>query len=35
MEHPLAAEQRDGITLDRLLELHALHGHDIGPALTE
>jgi hypothetical protein len=32
-DHPLAIEQRDGITFDRLLEIYALNGHDIGPAL--
>jgi hypothetical protein len=26
-DHPLAAEQRNGITLDRLLEIYAEHGH--------
>jgi len=28
--HPLAVEQRDGISLDRLLEIFALNGHDLG-----
>jgi hypothetical protein len=28
-DHPLAVEQRTGITLDRLLELYALNGHDM------
>jgi len=35
MDHPLACEQRDGITLDRLLEIYAAHGHDIGAALLD
>ena len=26
-DHPLALEQRNGITFDRLLEILALHGH--------
>jgi hypothetical protein len=34
-DHPLAVEQREGITLDRLLELYAIHGHDIRPALSD
>lgn len=29
MDHPLAVEERDGITLDRLLEILALNGHDL------
>ncbi|HJQ60188.1 MAG TPA: DUF2199 domain-containing protein [Vineibacter sp.] len=32
-DHPLAVEQRDGITFDRLLDIYALNGHDIRPAL--
>jgi len=28
-EHPLSLEQRNGITLDRLLEIYALNGHDL------
>ena len=28
-EHPLAVEQRDGITIDRLLEIYSLNGHDL------
>jgi len=28
-DHPLAAEQRDGISFDRLLDIYALNGHDI------
>ena len=31
--HPLAIEQRDGITFDRILEIYALHGHDVRAAL--
>ena len=34
-EHPLAREQRDGITLDRVLELHALNGHDLARAVAD
>lgn len=33
--HPLAAEQRDGVSLDRLLEIYALNGHDMRPLLTD
>jgi hypothetical protein len=33
-DHPLAREQREGITFDRLLEIYALHGHDIRAALS-
>src|SRR6202035_3427906 len=33
--HPLAVEQRLGITLDRLLELLATNGHDIRPSLYD
>jgi len=32
-DHPLAVEQRQGINLDRLLEIYALAGHDIRSAL--
>lgn len=32
-DHPLAVEQRDGISFDRVLDLLALNGHDIRPAL--
>lgn len=32
-DHPLAREQRDGISFDRLLDIYASHGHDIRPAL--
>ena len=34
-EHPLAVEQRQGITFDRILELYALSGHDLRSALTD
>jgi hypothetical protein len=34
-EHPLAVEQRGGISLDRLLEIHALNGHDLGRAVAD
>src|SRR5262245_40550236 len=34
-EHPLAIEQRHGITFDRILELYALSGHDLGGSLTD
>lgn len=34
-EHPLAVDQRNGITFDRLLELYALNGHDLRAALTD
>ncbi len=33
--HPLAVEQRDGITFDRLLEIYALNGHDLRGALSD
>jgi hypothetical protein len=33
--HPLAIEQRDGITFDRLLEIYALNGHDMRAALSD
>lgn len=32
-DHPLALEQRNGVTFDRVLELYALHDHDIRAAL--
>jgi hypothetical protein len=32
-DHPLAIEQRQGVTLDRLLEIYALSGHDLRAAL--
>jgi hypothetical protein len=34
-DHPLAVEQRNGITLERLLEIYALNGHDIRRALVD
>ena len=34
-DHLLSREQREGITLDRLLELYAAHGHDLRAALTD
>jgi hypothetical protein len=33
--HPLAIEQRLGITLDRLLELYTINGHDIRSSLVD
>jgi len=32
--HPLAIEQRKGITFDRLLDIYAANGHDLRPALS-
>lgn len=34
-DHPLVVEQREGITLDRLLEIYAFFGHDIRAALLD
>ena len=34
-DHPLAVEQRDGITLDRIFEIFALNGHDLRPTLGQ
>jgi hypothetical protein len=34
-DHPLAVEQRDGITFDRVLEIYALHGHDLRTVLSD
>ena len=34
-EHPLAVEQRDGVTFDRILEIYALNGHDMRDALSQ
>ncbi len=34
-EHPLAIEQREGMTLDRLLEIYALNGHDFATLLRD
>ena len=33
--HPLALEQREGLTLDRILQLYALNGHDISEVLAD
>jgi hypothetical protein len=33
-QHPLAIEQRDGITFDRLLDIYAANGHDMRAALS-
>ena len=33
-DHPLALEQQNGITLDRILELYAESGHDLRDALS-
>lgn len=32
-EHPLAVEQQNGLTFDRLLEIYALNGHDLRDVL--
>ena len=34
-DHPLSQEQQHGITLDRILELYALTGHDMRDALAK
>jgi hypothetical protein len=34
-DHPLAVEQHEGITFDRLLEIYAQHGHDLRIALLD
>jgi hypothetical protein len=34
-DHPLAVEQRNGITLERLLEIYAHNGHDFRGALAD
>ncbi len=34
-DHPLAVEQHHGISFDRLLEIHALNGHDIRISLSD
>ena len=31
-DHPLAIEQRDGITIQRLFDIYKVHGHDFGEA---
>ncbi len=33
-DHPLAKEQLDGISFDRLLDIYALHGHDVRAAFS-
>jgi hypothetical protein len=33
--HPLAVEQREGATFDRILEIYALYGHDMRSALSD
>lgn len=33
-DHLLAREQREGVSLDRILELYALNGHDLRPGLA-
>jgi hypothetical protein len=34
-DHPLALEQRNGITFDRVLEIYTINGHDLRGALTD
>lgn len=34
-DHPLARGQREGVTLDRVLELHAINGHDLARGLAD
>jgi hypothetical protein len=34
-QHPLALEQKTGITFDRLLELYAINGHDMRTSLSD
>ena len=34
-DHPLAVEQRRGMTFERLLEIYAINGHDIRPSLMD
>lgn len=34
-DHPLAVEQRLGITFDRVLEIYALYGHDLRTVLSD
>jgi hypothetical protein len=34
-EHPLAVEHRSGISFDRVLEIYALHGHDLRTVLSD
>ena len=33
-DHPLSVDQRDGITLDRLFDIYAAHGHDVRASLA-
>jgi hypothetical protein len=33
-DHPLSLESREGITLERLLDIYALHGHDLRATLS-
>jgi hypothetical protein len=33
-DHPLSVESREGIGFDRLLDIYALHGHDLRATLT-
>lgn len=35
MDHPLAQDQRNGITFSRLMEIYALSGHDLKAALAD
>jgi hypothetical protein len=34
-DHPLARQQREGITFDEILDYYAAAGHDIRPALLD
>jgi hypothetical protein len=34
-QHPLAVEQREGMSFDRILETYALNGHDLRGALSD
>jgi hypothetical protein len=34
-DHPLACDQRNGITIDRLIEIYAACGHDLRAALSD
>ena len=34
-DHPLALDQRNGISFDRLLEIYTAHGHDLRAALSD
>jgi hypothetical protein len=33
-DHPLSAEQQNGISLDRILDIYAENGHDMRDALS-